>query len=114
MPPTIELCALVTFVLGPGFGCAPSRFVGPGPFAPNVGTELEENPAVSGFVLDGAAVEVPVEGKSGLAPLFVALGPPTLTWFPVAFVGTYPPGAVGKSEAKAGFATVPMAHLPTT
>jgi len=76
IPPTGEAAACPTFVVGPGVFVV--RLVAPGPFAPKVGTVPEENPAVRGFVLDGAEVEVPGAGKSGFAPVFVAVGP-TLT-----------------------------------
>jgi hypothetical protein len=42
-----------------------SRLTAPGPFAPKVGTLLEGNPAVSGFVLVGAEDEVPLDGSKG-------------------------------------------------
>jgi len=71
-----DVAACPTFVVGPGEAVV--RLVAPGPFAPNVGTELEEKPAVKGFVLDGADMEVPLDGRSGFAPEFVAVGP-TLT-----------------------------------
>lgn len=73
MPPIGDVAACPTFVVGPAPGVV--RLTGPGPFAPNVGTELEGNPAVSGFVLVGAAIEVPDDGSNGFAPLDVGAEP---------------------------------------
>jgi len=61
-----EVAACPTFVVGPAPGVV--RLVGPGPFAPKVGTVPEENPAVSGLELDGAELEVPVAGISVFWP----------------------------------------------
>ena len=73
IPPIGEAAACPTFVVGPAPGVV--RLIGPGPFAPNVGTELEVNPAVSGFVLPGADVDVPLEGNNGFAPELVGAEP---------------------------------------
>ena len=102
-----EAAAFATFVFAAGG--APNKLTGPGPFAPNVGTE--ENPAVSGFVLDGAAVEVPGAGKSGFEPDEVAPAPGTETFVPVGLLGTNP-GAVGYMLARRGFAMAEISHLP--
>jgi len=58
---------------------APVRLTGPGPFAPNVGTLLEGNPAVMGLPLVGAAIEVPLDGSKGFAPELVGEAPGTFT-----------------------------------
>jgi hypothetical protein len=85
MPPMGEAAAFATFVFGP-VG-ALNKLVGPGPFAPKVGTALEENPAVNGFVLDGADIEVPDAGRSGFAPVFEAVGLVEI-FVPTGFDGT--------------------------
>jgi hypothetical protein len=92
IPPTGDAAACPTFVFGPAPGVV--RLTAPGPFAPNVGTEPEEKPAVNGLVEPGAAVEAPGEGSNAFAPE-PDDGEDTLIFVPVGFVGTKPPALVG-------------------
>lgn len=87
-PPMAEPAACPAFVAG--IVGAPVKLTGPGPFAPKLGTLPEENPAVSGFVDDGAVVEVPLDGINGFCPLEGVLLPGTVTLVPVGFVGVNP------------------------
>jgi hypothetical protein len=90
IPPIGDAAACPALVAG--IEGAPVRLTAPGPFAPNVGTVLEGNPAVSGFVLVGAEDEVPLDGSKGFAPELDGEEPGTAMEVPVALVGGSPPG----------------------